>query len=118
MFRTNRGKALMDEANVFLSGIIRSADERLTEGVLQQRDNARGCAGCRSSAAIVIVLVVGGVTITFGRYAREIAQARDESATSMPAWRRGSANAPPTLARRATAPKSCWRRSITASPTA
>ena len=40
VFRTNRGKALMDEANVFLSSIIRTTDERLTNGVQQQRDNA------------------------------------------------------------------------------
>src|SRR6201996_8933447 len=32
MFRSNRGKALMDEANVFLSSIIRSSDERLARG--------------------------------------------------------------------------------------
>src|SRR5262249_6118053 len=37
IIRTNRGKALMDEANVFLSGIIRAADERLTADVGQQR---------------------------------------------------------------------------------
>ena len=28
IFRTNRGKALMDEANLFLSSIVRSLDER------------------------------------------------------------------------------------------
>ena len=49
--RTNRGKALMDEANVFFSGIVRAADERLTTGVGEQRANARCCAGSRSSAA-------------------------------------------------------------------
>ena len=49
--RTNRGKSLMDEANVFLSGIIQSADERLTAGVGEQRANASCCAGFRSSAA-------------------------------------------------------------------
>src|ERR1035437_10789462 len=32
VFRSNRGKALMDEANVFLSSIIRATDERLTAG--------------------------------------------------------------------------------------
>ncbi len=37
--RTNHGKALMDEANVFLSGVIRAADERLTDGVNEQRRN-------------------------------------------------------------------------------
>lgn len=31
-FGSNRGKALMDEANVFLSSIIRTTDERLTRG--------------------------------------------------------------------------------------
>ena len=52
LFRTNRGKALMDEANVFLSGIIRAADERLTD---RRRASSapmpRCCAGSRSSAA-------------------------------------------------------------------
>ena len=32
IFRSNRGKALMDEANVFLSSIIRMTDERLIAG--------------------------------------------------------------------------------------
>jgi len=36
VFRTNRGKALMDEANVFFSGIIRTADNRLTASVAEQ----------------------------------------------------------------------------------
>ncbi|MDB5875574.1 MAG: blue-light-activated histidine kinase 2, partial [Ramlibacter sp.] len=40
VFRTNRGKALMDEANVFLSSVIRTTDERLTTGVTEQRENA------------------------------------------------------------------------------
>ena len=44
LLRTNRGKALMDEANVFLSGIIRAADERLTTGVGEQRANAADAA--------------------------------------------------------------------------
>jgi len=43
LVKTNRGKALMDEANVFLSGIIRAADERLTIGVEEQRTNALRC---------------------------------------------------------------------------
>ena len=33
IIRSNRGKALMDEANVFLSGIIGAADDRLTAEV-------------------------------------------------------------------------------------
>jgi two-component sensor histidine kinase len=78
VFRTNRGKALMDEANVFLSSIIRTTDERLTSGVMQQRDNATRLRWVSILGAIAIVLVVGGVTVTFSRYAREIAQARDD----------------------------------------
>lgn len=78
MLRTNRGKALMDEANVFLSGIIRTSDERLTAGVGEQRANALMLRWVSIVGAIVIVLVVGGVIVTFGQYTREIGQARDE----------------------------------------
>ena len=81
LFRTNRGKALMDEANVFLFGLIRSADERLTMGVGEQRRNATMLRWVSILGAIVIILVVGGVTVTVLRYAREIAQARDEVRT-------------------------------------
>src|ERR1043165_3051020 len=38
--RTNRGKTLMDEANIFFAGIISATDERLTTGVAEQRANA------------------------------------------------------------------------------
>lgn len=78
VLRTNRGKALMDEANVFLSGIIRTSDERLTAGVGEQRANALMLRWVSVVGAIVIVLVVGGVIVTFGQYTREIGQARDE----------------------------------------
>ncbi len=78
LFRSNRGKALMDEANLFLSGIIRAADERLTAGVGEQRANATRLRWVSIVGGIVIVLVVGGVTATVLQYAREIAQARDE----------------------------------------
>jgi len=78
VIHTNRGKALMDEANVFLSGIMRSADERLTEGVAEQRTNAAMLRWVSIVGAILIMLVVGGVIVTATRYAREIAQARDE----------------------------------------
>lgn len=76
--RTNRGKALMDEANVFLHGIILSADERLTTGVDEQRANATLLRLVSVLGAFVIVLVVGGVTVTILRYAAEIAAARDQ----------------------------------------
>lgn len=78
IIRSNRGKALMDEANVFLYGIILKADERLTVGVDEQRTNAALLRWVSILGAVVIVLVVAVVTITILRYAREIAFARDE----------------------------------------
>jgi two-component sensor histidine kinase/CHASE3 domain sensor protein len=76
--RTNRGKALMDEANVFLYGIILSAEERLTLGGVEQQRNAAMLRWVSIIGAIVIIVVVGGVTFTVLQYARETAQARDE----------------------------------------
>ena len=81
LLRTNRGKALMDEANVFLSGIIQAADERLTTGVGEQRANAAMLRWVSIVGGVVIILVVAGVVVTVIRYTREIAQARDEVRT-------------------------------------
>jgi len=55
-----------------------SADERLTGGVSEQRSNALMLRWASIFGAIVIVLVVAGVTLTVVRYTREIRQARDE----------------------------------------
>jgi two-component sensor histidine kinase len=77
-FRTNRGKALMDEANVFLTGIMANADERLTNGVIEQQRNATLLRWVSIADGLVIVLVVGGLVVMVVRYTREIAQARDE----------------------------------------
>ena len=78
LIRTNRGKALMDEANVFLSGIIRAADERLTTGVGEQRANATMLRWVSIIGGFLIVLVVAGVSVTVVRYTGEIARARDQ----------------------------------------
>ncbi len=78
MFRTNRGKALMDEANVYLSSLIRSTDERLTTGVAEQSANATRLRLVSLVGGVIIVLVVGGVTFVGIRYTNEIAAARDE----------------------------------------
>src|SRR5436190_9750040 len=78
LFRSNRGKALMDEANVFLSSIMRRSDELLTTGIAEQRNNATWLRWVSMIGGSIIILVVGGVTITIFRYAREIAQTRDE----------------------------------------
>jgi two-component sensor histidine kinase/CHASE3 domain sensor protein len=78
LLRTNRGKALMDEADVYLSGIIRAADERLTSAVIEQRANSAMLRWISIICGVVIILVVGGVVVTVHRYTREITQARDE----------------------------------------
>jgi len=81
LMRTNRGKALMDEANLFLSGLIQTTDERLTMGVSEQRANATMLRWVSIVGGLVIILVVGGVTFTVLLYARELVQARDEVRT-------------------------------------
>lgn len=78
VFRSNRGKALMDEANLFLSGIIRQADDRLETLLNDQRQNATLLRLATIIGGLVIVLVVGGATATVFRYAWEISRARNE----------------------------------------
>ena len=68
----------MDEANVFLSSIIRTSDERLTTAMAEQRRNATWLRWVSVIGGLIIITVVGGVTITIFRYAGEIAQTRDE----------------------------------------
>jgi two-component sensor histidine kinase/CHASE3 domain sensor protein len=78
VFGSNRGKALMDEANVFLSSIIRNTEERSTIGVAEQKRNATWLRWVSIVGGLVIITVVGGVTATIFRYASEIGAARDQ----------------------------------------
>jgi two-component sensor histidine kinase len=77
-FLTNRGKALMDQANLFASGIIDAADSMLAERVRQQTSNVELLRWGSLAGAIIIVLVVAGAVDAFRKTAREIADARDE----------------------------------------
>ncbi len=54
----------MDELNLFVSGIVRSMDNRLTSGVAEQKNNARNLRFAPIGAAFLIVLVVGAVAVT------------------------------------------------------
>ena len=76
--RTNRGKALMDEINVFLYGAILDADEKSTLSQVEQQDNAAMLRWVSIVAAFVIVLVVAAVAFTVYRNRQEITEARDE----------------------------------------
>lgn len=78
IFRTNNGKALTDEANVFFAGIIGSADERLTSGVAEQRANTGLLRLVSAIGALVIVAVVSGAAYGVSRYTRELRGTRDE----------------------------------------
>lgn len=78
LFRSNRGKALMDEANVFLSGLVSGIDERLERGMAQQQANANWLRLVSALGTVVIILVVGGAAIVLWRYTRELKAARDE----------------------------------------
>lgn len=78
LFRSNRGKALMDEANLFLSSIIRMADNRLETVFNDQRQNVTLLRWATIIGGLVILIVVGGATSTVFRYAWEIMRARDE----------------------------------------
>ena len=78
IFRTNRGKALTDEANVFISGIIVNADERLTSGVAEQRSNTGWLRLVSGIGALVIVVVVGCGALGIARYTKELRETRDQ----------------------------------------
>lgn len=78
VFRSNRGKALMDEANLFLSSIIRQADDRLETLLNDQRQNATLLRLATIIGGLIIVLVVGGAVGTVFRYAWEVSRARNE----------------------------------------
>ena len=49
----------MDEANVFLSSIIRASDERLTSGMAEQRRNASWLRWVSVIGGFIIIIVVG-----------------------------------------------------------
>ena len=77
-FRTNSGKALTDEANVFFSGIIGRADSRLTSGVAEQRRNTGWLRAVSAVGALVIVVVIGGAAFGIARYTKELRATRDQ----------------------------------------
>jgi two-component sensor histidine kinase len=78
IIRTNKGKALTDEANVFFSGIIGQADQRLTEGVAEQRTNSNWLRFVSLIGAFAIVTVVAGAGIGISRYTIRLRETRDQ----------------------------------------
>lgn len=78
IIRTNNGKALTDEANVFLSGIIGQADERLTSGVVEQGANTRWVRLVSILGGLVIIVVIGSAATGIARYTKELRETRDQ----------------------------------------
>ena len=76
--QSNRGKALMDEANVFLLGLILDADEKLSAGEEELRTNAALLRFTSLAGGFIIVLFVAAMLLAIVRYTRETVQARDE----------------------------------------
>ena len=78
LFRTNRGKVLMDEINVFLSSIIRDADANMTAKVIEQKNNTDQLRLASGFGGLLILTIVGAVIFVGVRYTRDVAEARDE----------------------------------------
>lgn len=77
--RSNRGKALMDEASIYLSAVVLQANDRLSAAVAEQTSNTEWLRWTSAASAVVIILVVTGVLATIHRYTSEITTARDET---------------------------------------
>ena len=78
LFATNRGKAIMDELNLFLASIIRKTDERLSGALLEQGRNTQRLRWVSILGGLAIVVLVGGAIATIYRYTHDIALARDQ----------------------------------------
>ena len=76
--QTNQGKALMDEANVYLSGIVRAADKRILDNVAEQRKNAAQLQLVSILSAVTILAVVGIVANLVMNYTRNLKAAQQE----------------------------------------
>ena len=77
LFRSNRGKALMDEANVFLSGLVAGTDERLERGMAEQQANASWLRLVSAVGTFLIIGMIGAAALVLSRYTRELQGARD-----------------------------------------
>ena len=76
--QTNHGKAMMDEANVYLTGIARAANQRVLDNVAEQQQNAVLLRLISVLSALAILAVVGIVTIFVLSYTRNLNAAQQE----------------------------------------
>ncbi len=78
LIRTNKGKALMDEARVFISSITRATDRQLTTAIAEQKQNLAFLRLSNLVAAFVVLLVVSGVYRLHFSYIRSLSRAQRE----------------------------------------
>ncbi len=78
LVQKNRGKALMDEANVFIGGIVRAADQRLLVGVGKQRESTAFLRWVSLFGTAVILVMFGIAARIFQTYTRTLALADQE----------------------------------------
>lgn len=78
---SDKGRALMDEANTFFTALIAAADERLTTGVTDQRNSANALRWVSLVGGLVIIAVVGGAIWTVFLHTKELGAARAELET-------------------------------------
>ncbi len=75
---TNQGKTLMDEANVYVSGIVRAADKRVLDSVEEQQRNAAQLRFVSVLSALAILAVVGIVANLVTNHTRSLNAAQQE----------------------------------------
>jgi two-component sensor histidine kinase len=78
LVRTNRGKLLMDEINLFVSGIVLAADNRLSDLVEEQSENALLLRLVSIVGSLVILAAALAAIFTIVKYTRELSLARTE----------------------------------------
>ena len=81
LVRTNKGKALMDEARIFVSSITRVTDRQLTTAIAEQKQNLALLRMSNLAAALVVLLVVSGVYRLHFSYIRSLGRAQREVET-------------------------------------
>ncbi len=78
LVKTNQGKALMDEASVYLGGIVRAVDQRLIDRIAEQQKTAADLRMVSILSALIILLVVGLVTFVVLNETRKLLAAQKE----------------------------------------
>lgn len=82
IFNTNAGKSLMDETNIYLTGISLDSDERVEAGIREQSRNAVWLRTVTFLAAMLIVAVSIVTAVIVRSYAADIVAARNTIAAA------------------------------------